>query len=378
MSATLADPYRGFAVTFTQAEKPDDHDLITYDATQSQAREKMLSSLSYHSDDASTSSFGSHSLQAGLPLPEPQTNGTHEPQSNFLPVHQLLHPPHYSYDNISYSSDARRRSHTGSEIDNPRDMELPLPVGLPQPVHPMPMDGSGPGISESEMHFPSLQNDHSGSHPSSNHGYASPMSLSLPLPIPQHHHHRLPSQAGLLSNFHNHGSPTSRMGPPNLVGQPGMPRPANRPRAPKLKFKPEEDALLIDLKEERRLTWKQISDFFPGRTSGTLQVRYCTKLKSKDVNWTEEMINRLDKALRDYEDDRWRVVAAKVGHGFTPAACRIRALNLDPEEEGMEDPHDMVDHIEVDDIEVQHGIEVHRALEAQHALEAQRAIEGRH
>jgi hypothetical protein len=72
-----------------------------------------------------------------------------------------------------------------------------------------------------------------------------------------------------------------------------MPEPAPRPRGPKLKFTPEEDALLVDLKEEKNLTWKQIADFFPGRTSGTLQVRYCTKLKAKDVVWTDEMVSTL-------------------------------------------------------------------------------------
>ncbi len=68
-----------------------------------------------------------------------------------------------------------------------------------------------------------------------------------------------------------------------------MPDPP-RPRGPKLKFTPEEDALLVELKEHKNLTWKQISDFFPGRTSGTLQVRYCTKLKAKDTVWTDEMV----------------------------------------------------------------------------------------
>lgn len=49
--------------------------------------------------------------------------------------------------------------------------------------------------------------------------------------------------------------------------------------------------MLVELKENKNLTWKQIADFFPGRTSGTLQVRYCTKLKAKDVTWTDEMVS---------------------------------------------------------------------------------------
>jgi hypothetical protein len=81
-------------------------------------------------------------------------------------------------------------------------------------------------------------------------------------------------------------------GAPNVVGQVGMPDPAPRPRGPKLKFTPQDDQLLIELKENKNLTWKQIADFFPGRASGTLQVRYCTKLKAKDTNWTDEMVGQ--------------------------------------------------------------------------------------
>lgn len=125
--------------------------------------------------------------------------------------------------------------------------------------------------------------DPSTSLPPSAHAYAPPIALPVPQ---QHHHHRLPPQ---LLDAHD-TSPTTSGGPPSVVGQPGMPDPAPRPRGPKLKFTPEEDALLVDLKEEKNLTWKQIADFFPGRTSGTLQVRYCTKLKAKDVIWTDEMV----------------------------------------------------------------------------------------
>ena len=290
MSATLADPYRGFALNYSYADKPDDHALIAYEATQSQQREKLLSGLSYHSDHAHASSFGTHP-QAVLPLPEPSTGGHHEPL-NFAPVHQLLPPLHYSYE-ISSSQDSRKRTRSGSEVEGSRDMDRH--IGLPQPIQPLPMDGptSGP---ESEMLY-TIQSDHSGSHSSSTHGFASPLSLPPPLPMPQHHHHRLPSQASLLSSLHDpsSASPDSRMCPSSVVGQPGMPDPAPRPKGPKLKFTPEEDALLVDLKEDKSLTWKQIADFFPGRTSGTLQVRYCTKLKAKDVVWTDDMVGTLEQ-----------------------------------------------------------------------------------
>jgi hypothetical protein len=84
--------------------------------------------------------------------------------------------------------------------------------------------------------------------------------------------------------------PPQHLGPPSMVGQEGMPTPAARPKGPKLKFTPDDDQLLVDLKEKKNLTWKQIADFFPGRSSGTLQVRYCTKLKAKTTIWTDELV----------------------------------------------------------------------------------------
>ncbi|EHL02533.1 putative transcriptional activator Myb [Glarea lozoyensis 74030] len=117
-------------------------------------------------------------------------------------------------------------------------------------------------------------------------------------------------------------------GAPSVVGHPGMPEPALRPRGPKLKFTPEDDQKLVDLKENKNLTWKQIAEFFPGRSSGTLQVRYCTKLKAKTTQWTDETIQKLRTALHDYEQEKWRIIAQKVGTGFTSAACKEKAMEL--------------------------------------------------
>jgi len=112
----------------------------------------------------------------------------------------------------------------------------------------------------------------------------------------QHHHHRLPNQPAppkmrRMGGYADPTSPPIQHGPPSVVGQEGMPPPAPRPRGPKLKFTPEDDQLLVDLKEKKNLTWKQIADFFPGRSSGTLQVRYCTKLKAKTTVWTDDMVS---------------------------------------------------------------------------------------
>lgn len=149
---------------------------------------------------------------------------------------------------------------------------------------------------------------------------------------PTHHHHRLPDQGPPSKMMRRDGGDTGLSsnvgGAPSVVGQVGMPSPAPRPRGPKLKFTPEDDQLLIDLKENKNLTWKQIADFFPGRSSGTLQVRYCTKLKAKTTQWTDETDLRLRTALADYESEKWRIIANKVGTGFTPVACRERVEQL--------------------------------------------------
>ncbi|KAL2004259.1 hypothetical protein VTN02DRAFT_4774 [Thermoascus thermophilus] len=213
----------------------------------------------------------------------------------------------------------RRTDNDGDGNEDDRSLGLRLPM-LPTEGHPE--DTHSLGL---------LLSGHSGSssHPRpSIHAFVPP---PRPLLQQRHHHHRLPAH----STSHapqRHGpdmtSPPLPSGPPSVVGQAGMPDPAPRPRGPKLKFTPEEDALLVELKEKKNLTWKQIADFFPGRTSGTLQVRYCTKLKAKDTVWTDEMVQRLRNAIQSYENDRWRVIAAKVGNGFTPAACREKAAEL--------------------------------------------------
>ncbi|CAN9454676.1 unnamed protein product [Alternaria alternata] len=123
-----------------------------------------------------------------------------------------------------------------------------------------------------------------------------------------------------------------------------MPPPAQRPRGPKLKFTPEDDQLLVDLKEKKNLTWKQIADFFPGRSSGTLQVRYCTKLKAKTTVWTDDMVVKLRNAMQEYENDRWRIISSKVGSGFSPTACKdkaeqLEAVEMAAQEEEEEESH---------------------------------------
>jgi hypothetical protein len=113
--------------------------------------------------------------------------------------------------------------------------------------------------------------------------------------VQSYHNHPLPPSAHQPKRQRSDDPNSSMMsqsgGAPSVVGMAGMPEPAPRPRGPKLKFTPEDDQLLVDLKEIKNLTWKQIAEFFPGRSSGTLQVRYCTKLKAKTTQWTEETVS---------------------------------------------------------------------------------------
>jgi hypothetical protein len=120
---------------------------------------------------------------------------------------------------------------------------------------------------------------------------------SIPeLSVQVYHHHRLLDrslQSTTDWSVSEHGvTAVGKRDPPSVVGQPGMPQPAAKPMGPKIKFSQEDDVLLVRLKETKNLTWKQIADFFPGRSSGTLQVRYCTKLKAKRMVWTEDMVGR--------------------------------------------------------------------------------------
>lgn len=196
-------------------------------------------------------------------------------------------PPHFTSANLELPSVPRGRKRNHAEIEgNDRNTEH----GIGPQLRALPGDAPSEAAHSSELLY-SVHGDPSSPHQrrSSHQGFANPDRVGLPQ---QHHHHRLP-RAGLQSQ-QSHGMafapPSVQSSQPIFVGHPGMPDPAPRPRGPKIKFSPYEDALLAELKENKNLTWKQIADFFPGRTSGTLQVRYCTKLKAKDVVWTDEMV----------------------------------------------------------------------------------------
>lgn len=91
-----------------------------------------------------------------------------------------------------------------------------------------------------------------------------------------------------VTEYHSHTLPNPNVDKEESKILEGMPQPAPPPRQPKAKFSENDDKLLIDLKENKSLSWRQIAEFFPGRSSGTLQVRYCTKLTRKSMQWTPE------------------------------------------------------------------------------------------
>ncbi|GAB1739307.1 hypothetical protein NU219Hw_g4051t1 [Hortaea werneckii] len=109
----------------------------------------------------------------------------------------------------------------------------------------------------------------------------------------------------MASGANTSNGPTSRPVMPSsagakhtsMVGQPGMPSPAARPQGPKLKFTAEDDTLLLELRETKNLTWRQIADFFPGRASGIPQVRYGTLLKARTTTTTSTSASTNDDML---------------------------------------------------------------------------------
>jgi hypothetical protein len=97
-------------------------------------------------------------------------------------------------------------------------------------------------------------------------------------------------------------------------------------------FTADDDALLVELKEERRLSWAETADHFPGRKKGTLQVRYCTKLKQGP-----ERPQRATKDIKEKAGRRWwagRSLSKNVDYmerppcecsSVTTASCPFRA-----------------------------------------------------
>ena len=102
--------------------------------------------------------------------------------------------------------------------------------------------------------------------------------------LPQAHFANSPLP-GLARNREEQTTHTSKMLP--LLSSPkaqniSQQKDALGPGA-KVRFTPADNALLIELKEQERLSWDEITPRFPGRSKGTLQVHYSTKVKKRLV-----------------------------------------------------------------------------------------------
>jgi hypothetical protein len=50
-----------------------------------------------------------------------------------------------------------------------------------------------------------------------------------------------------------------------------------------------------------------------------------------------KQVTKLRNAMQEYENDRWRIISSKVGSGFSPAACREKASEMDVVETAEDD-----------------------------------------
>ncbi|ESZ98405.1 hypothetical protein SBOR_1213 [Sclerotinia borealis F-4128] len=282
--------------------------------------------------------YGSHHpelQQVGAPSLESLHLGAHhqqqQQQQQQQQHHQVLLDPHgmSHHQSPQYVGGQQMRGYLGT----PMQQQQSSSVGKRPRTHEELAMGMG-GVSGGQMHgemqvMPSQMSQQTMS------GYGGgPQAF---------HSHALPNQGSRGSKIPRLGeaseSSIMSQGAPSVVGAVGMPLPAARPRGPKLKFTPEDDQLLVDLKENKSLTWKQIAEFFPGRSSGTLQVRYCTKLKAKTTQWSDETVQKLRTAVHDYEQEKWRIVAQKVGTGFTSTACKDKWTELmHPDDSDLQSP----------------------------------------
>jgi hypothetical protein len=304
--ATMSRPYQDYNFAYASQGLSQQPDSVTVSSaeygqlTTAQGYQHQAPAAYIQSPEQTTQAYQPHGMAAVLPSQLPASEAA------------------YTVDQAHMMSMSRRVSHAGQVYGSPHEnIQSQIVYQQQQQQQQQPQQhSSARKRSHAEYahdaNYPEMQRMHgpvvsrsvqvpvdmvSHAMPAHAYGYSSDLS---PVHSPtgqsmSHHHHRLPNQP-LPSKFHRTGYGeefyvADDHGPPSVVGQPGMPEPAAKPKGPKLKFTPEDDALLVELKETKNLTWKQIADFFPGRSSGTLQVRYCTKLKAKTMVWTDNMVS---------------------------------------------------------------------------------------
>lgn len=68
-------------------------------------------------------------------------------------------------------------------------------------------------------------------------------------------------------------------------------------------------------------------DLLDGSPGKSLTSRYCLKLIGL-ISTAIKKLERLRQALQEYECDRWQNISAKVGNGFSAAACEDKAAEM--------------------------------------------------
>jgi hypothetical protein len=223
------------------------HDTYNGNATHRKGPPENRISVSHSKD------FHHHGVQDLNTLHEPRLGAQHYHQSQAYPEHGMA----YHQERIYFALQQR----TGAKRSRPDDLELDSGGPPGQQMHPsqkfsqIPSGSTGWDNQQVEYHSYSVPN--------------------------QGHRSKIPRMSQLIEPI----------GGASVIGTEVMSKPAPKPSRPKSKFTPEDDELLVNLKENQSLTWKQIAEFFPGRSSGTLQVRYCNKLKVKIPQWTDETVS---------------------------------------------------------------------------------------
>ncbi|KAJ5131011.1 uncharacterized protein N7515_007050 [Penicillium bovifimosum] len=318
MPAVLAEPYQVFMVNYTSHGNGKDagpDEDTSYGAAQSPSHDRP--DAHYH-HDTMLSSFGS-----------PSTFITDRPLPRQPPLH--FEAPHYGLPSLR---DSLRQPLDGneSEVNQNTDHtygQRPVLHSGQMNMLPYPFPGETADLGPYPAHGDPLGSHHI-SHQEYSHAAA-----------PSHHllHHRIPSQGpsslpsnARISRVQDSGRSKETKEPIDLsfLNMPGLPERFPEPKVSKTRFGKKEDSVVVTLKEQFNLSWKQIAWFFPGRQPGTLQVRYCNLLKVRHVDWDDEKDAKLKQYIEEYEENKWHFISRKMGrHRISPEACRRRAAELE-------------------------------------------------
>lgn len=97
----------------------------------------------------------------------------------------------------------------------------------------------------------------------------------------------MPPSNGFM--YHGHSMPDGEYGR-DIAEHVGKSKERGSPGQKVGRFTKDDDEKIVELKR-RCLSWTQIAEHFPGRSAGSLQVHYCTKLRRKDTEWSHDMVS---------------------------------------------------------------------------------------